>query len=42
MAIEFGFTDELVNTHYAPLAALSVHYQQSSTLKSLEGVLIPM
>lgn len=42
MTIEFGFTDELVNTHYAPLAALCVHYQRHLTLKSLEGVQIPM
>jgi hypothetical protein len=42
MTTEFGFTDELVNTRYAPLAALSVHYQQNLTLKSLEGVQIPM
>lgn len=42
MTIEFGFTDELVNTHYAPLAALCVHYQRNLTLKSLEGVQIPM
>jgi hypothetical protein len=24
MTIEFGFTDELTNTQYAPLAALSI------------------
>jgi hypothetical protein len=42
MTIEFGFTDELVNTQYAPLAALCVHYQRNLTLKSLEGVQIPM
>ena len=42
MTIEFGFTDELVNTHYAPLAVLCVHYQRNLTLKSLEGVQIPM
>ena len=42
MTIEFGFTDELVNTQYAPLAALSVHYQQNLRLKSLESVQIPM
>ena len=42
MTIEFGFTDELVNTQYAPLAALCVHYQRNLTLKWLEGVQIPM
>ena len=42
MTIELGFTDELVNTHYAPLAALCVHYQRNLTLKLLEGVQIPM
>ena len=42
MTIEFGLTDELVNTHYAPLAALSVHYQQNLMLKPLEGIPIPM
>ena len=42
MTIELGFTDELVNTHYAPLAALCVHYQRNLTLKSLEGIQIPM
>jgi hypothetical protein len=42
MTIEFGLTDELTNTQYAPLAALSVHYQQNLTLKSLTGVQIPV
>jgi hypothetical protein len=42
MTIEFGFTDELVNTQYASLAALCVQYQRNLTLKSLEGVQIPM
>jgi len=27
MAIDFGFTDEFVNTQFAPLAALCAHYQ---------------
>jgi len=42
MTIEFGFTDELVNTQYAPLAALSIHYQRNLTLKPLERVQIQM
>ena len=42
MTIEFGLTDELVNTQYAALAALSAHYQQNLTLKPLETVQIPL
>ena len=42
MTIEIGLTDELTNTQYAPLAALSVHYQQNLTLKPLTGVQIPV
>jgi hypothetical protein len=43
MNIEFGLTDdELVNTKYAPLAALAVHYQQNLTLRPLERVQILM
>ncbi len=42
MTIEFGLTDELVNTQYAALAALSAHYQKNLTLKSLENVQIPL
>ncbi len=42
MTIEFGLTDELTNTQYAPLAAISVHYQQNLTLKPLESVQIPI
>jgi len=41
MIIEFGLTDELVNTKYAPLAALAAHCQQNHTLEPLEGVQIP-
>ena len=40
MTVEFGFTDELVNTQYAPLAALCVHYQQKQVLQPLEQVQI--
>jgi hypothetical protein len=36
MAVEFGLTDELVNTQYAPLAALCVHYQHEQILHPLE------
>ena len=42
MTIDFGLTDELVNTKYAPLAALAVHYQRNQTLEPLERVQIPM
>ena len=42
MTIEFGLTDESVNTQYAPLAALSAHYQQNLTLKPLREVQIPI
>ena len=42
MTIEIGLTDELTNTQYAPLAALSAHYQQNHTLQPLEQVQIPM
>ena len=42
MTIEFGLTDELTNTQYAPLAALSVHYQQNLMLNPLAGVQIPV
>jgi len=42
MTIEIGFTDELTNTQYAPLAVLSVHYQHHQVLKPLEKVLIPI
>jgi len=38
MAIEFGFTDELVNTQYAALAALCAHYQGKKVLQPLEQV----
>jgi hypothetical protein len=38
MTVELGLTDELVNTQYAPLAALFVHYQQNQVLQHLEQV----
>jgi len=42
MIIEIGFTDELTNTQYAPLAMLSACYQQQHILKPLAQVQIPM
>ncbi len=42
MPIEFGLTDELTNTKYAPLAALSVLYQQENRLAALDQVQIGM
>jgi hypothetical protein len=42
MTITFGFTDELTNTRYAPLAALSVRYQQQQLLGPLAQLQIPM
>ena len=42
MTIEIGFTDELVNTQFAPLAVLCAHYQQNHVLKPLEKVQIPV
>lgn len=38
MVTEFGFTDEHSNTQYAPLAALSVLYQQNQVFRPLEQV----
>jgi hypothetical protein len=42
MPIEFGLTDEWTNSNYAPLAALSVLYQQEKRLQPLESVKIAM
>ena len=46
MVIEIGLIPETVeaniNTHYAPLALLSAHYQQNQTLKQLEIVDVAM
>ena len=42
MTIKFGQTDELVNTQYAPLAALLAHYQQNQVFKPLHEVSIVM
>jgi hypothetical protein len=40
MPVEFGLTDELCNTQYAPLAALCAHYQQNRVLAPLTEVQI--
>lgn len=42
MTLEFGRTDELVNTQYAPLAALLAHYQQNQVFKPLSKVRLVM
>lgn len=38
MTLEFGQTDELVNTQYAPLAALLAHYQQNQVFEALDNI----
>jgi hypothetical protein len=40
MSVKFGFSDELVTTQYAALAALFVPDQQNQVLQSLEQVAI--
>jgi deoxyribodipyrimidine photolyase len=42
MDIKIGFTKELTNTSYAPLAALFAHYQLNNLLEPLQQVAIPM
>lgn len=42
MTLTFGLTDELVNTQFAPVAALSAYYQTYEVLKPLETVAVPM
>ena len=42
MTLELGQTDELVNTQYAPLAALLAHYQQNQVFKPLAKVNMTM
>ncbi|MBV7326700.1 hypothetical protein KFU94_00280 [Chloroflexi bacterium TSY] len=37
MAIEFGLTNEISNTQYAPLAALLAHYHQEKVLIMMKG-----
>jgi hypothetical protein len=38
MAIKFDVTDELVNTQFAPVAALAAYYQDKSVLEPLQKV----
>jgi hypothetical protein len=38
MSVEIGLSDELVNSQYAPLAAMFAHYQQNQLLQPLEQV----
>lgn len=42
MTLEIGFTNELTNTQYAPLAVICAHYQQHHTLDPLQQMHIPM
>ena len=42
MNLEFGLTDDSTNTQFAPLAALSAHYQQNQLLAALEKVDLEM
>jgi len=42
MGIEFDITNDPFNTQYAPLAALSAHYQHNQMLASLEKVAFRM
>jgi len=42
MNLEIDFTSEFTNTRFAPLAALSAHYQDQRLLKPLQKVQIPM
>jgi hypothetical protein len=38
MTLEIGFTDEMSNTQFAPLAVLFAHYQQNQVLAPLTAV----
>lgn len=42
MKIEIGFTSELTNTRFAPLAVLSALYRHEKWLEPLQQVQIPM
>ena len=42
MDIKIGFTDELTNTSYAPLAVLFALYQHNFLFQPIETVQIPM
>lgn len=38
MSVQFGLTDELTNTQYAPLAALVAYYEAEKVLEPLQSV----
>ena len=38
MLLQFGLTDELTNTQFAPVAALAAYYQAENVLKPLQSV----
>ena len=38
MSLQFGLTPELTNTQFAPVAALSAHYEAQNVLRSLQLV----
>lgn len=38
MRLQFGLTDELTNTQYAPLAALAAYYEAENALAPLQSV----
>jgi hypothetical protein len=38
MTLEFGLTDELTNTQFAPIAALAAYYEAQNTLEPLQSV----
>ena len=42
MTIEIGFTQDQINTQYAPIGALLAHYREQNVLAALEQVQIPM
>ena len=42
MPLEFGTTNESINTQYAPLAALIAHYKQNQVLEPLKQVAVEM
>lgn len=42
MPVKFSLTDQSTNTNYAPLAALSAHFQQNQRFGPLAEVQIPM
>ena len=42
MNLEIGFTEEQINTQYAPLAAMLAHCQEQHMLEALKEVTVPM